>query len=120
MLATDLGFLVYWTLTASHLLPAAWLFKDHDDPRMQAWNWSFLALDLVVSGTGVGASVMLARRHSGAAALAVMSLTATAASGLMAISFWAIRHDFDAAWWAPNLFLAVYPLFFLRRFLESK
>ena len=120
MLATDIGFLVYWAVTAFHLLPGAWLFKDYEDPRMQAWNWSFLALDLVVSGTGIGAAVMLARRHPGAAAVAVMSLTATAASGLMALSFWTIRRDFDPAWWAPNLFLAVYPLFFARRFLGSK
>jgi hypothetical protein len=117
LVATDVGFLVYWGLTALHALPEAWLFKDYDNPLIQAWNWSFFSLDLVVSITGLSAFFLLRRGRPGAAALAVSSLTATVASGLMAISFWAIRRDFDASWWAPNLFLTLYPLPFLRRFL---
>jgi hypothetical protein len=48
-----------------------------------------------------------------------LSLALTSCSGLMAISFWAIRGDFDLSWWLPNLFLLVYPLFFLPGFLRS-
>ncbi|MBW2224881.1 MAG: DUF5360 family protein, partial [Deltaproteobacteria bacterium] len=37
----------------------------------------------------------------------------TSCSGLMAVSFWTLRADFDPAWWLPNLFLLLYPLWFL-------
>lgn len=120
MLATDVGFLVYWLVTALHLLPAAWLFKDYDNPILQAWNWSFLALDLVVSFTGLRAYASLRRGARSSEIWATISLAATSASGLMAISFWLIRRDFDIAWWAPNVFLAVYPLPFLRKILRRE
>lgn len=42
-----------------------------------------------------------------------MSLVLTSCSGLQAVSFWYVRRDFDWTWWAPNLFLLLYPLFFL-------
>jgi hypothetical protein len=38
----------------------------------------------------------------------------------MAVVFWAIRGDFELAWWVPNLFLLVYPLFFIGRFLSKE
>ncbi len=41
---------------------------------------------------------------------ALLSLAFTSASGLQAIAFWAIRGDFDLAWWLPNLFLLLYPV----------
>jgi hypothetical protein len=119
MLATDLGFLGYWLLTALHALPPAWLFKDYDNPILQAWNWSFLSLDLVVSVTGILAVTRLRAGRPGASMLALVSLTATSASGLMALSFWIVRRDFDLGWWAPNLFLLVYPIAFLRRFVNG-
>jgi len=37
----------------------------------------------------------------------------TLSSGLQAIAFWTIRHDFDWLWWAPNLYLLLYPFFFI-------
>jgi hypothetical protein len=49
---------------------------------------------------------------------AVMSLVATSCSGLQAISFWVLRADYDLAWWAPNLFLLLYPWLFLPRLLR--
>jgi hypothetical protein len=33
----------------------------------------------------------------------------------MALSFWAIRGDFDPTWWAVNAALMIWPLFYLRR-----
>lgn len=116
MLATDLGFLVYWVVTALHVLPDAWLFKDYDQPVLQSWNWSFLALDLFISFTGLAAVALWRRKDSRAEPLALMSLTLTSTSGLMAVAFWALRRDFDPAWWGPNLFLLLYPLAFLPRF----
>lgn len=61
MVATDVGFLVYGTLTLLHVLPSAWLFKDHDNPILLSWNGSFLPLDLLISISGLLA-VALRRR----------------------------------------------------------
>ena len=46
--------------------------------------------------------------------LAIVSLSLTFCAGLMAISFWAIRGDFDPTWWAVNLALMIWPLFYLQ------
>lgn len=114
LLLVDIGFIVYWTLTALHAIPTAWAFKDYDLPQVVAWNWSFLPLDAVLSATGLAAlwqarkgDVQLAR------CLALISLSLTHASGLMAISYWAIAGDFDLGWWLPNLWLMLFPLPYL-------
>jgi hypothetical protein len=119
MLVTDLGFLAYWVVTLLHVLPAAWLFKDYDNPILQSWNVSFLPLDLVVSAVGLTA-LTLARRGDGRArAAALLSLSLTSASGLMAVAFWTLRRDFDPLWWAPNLVLLLAPLCFLPRLMRE-
>lgn len=115
MVGTDLGFLVYWAITAMHVLPAAWLFKDYDDPILQAWNWSFVPIDLLTSATGLAALGWARRGDPRADAMTLISLTLTSCSGLMAVAFWTLRADFDPAWWLPNLFLLLYPLPFLAR-----
>lgn len=113
LVVTDLGFAAYWVLTLGHLLPPAWLFRDYADTTMGAWNFSFLPLDMVVSISGL-ASVALAKTCAGASRiLLLVSLVTTSVSGLQALSFWTLRHDFDLGWWAPNLFLLVWPLPFL-------
>jgi hypothetical protein len=43
----------------------------------------------------------------------MISLVTTSISGLQAIAFWAIRHEFDLTWWAPNLVLFLWPLPFI-------
>lgn len=119
LLATDLGFVAYWAVTSIHLIPAPFLFKDYSNPLLMAWNWSLLPLDLCISATGL-ASVGLYRTGSPAwSALALVSLTLTSCSGLQALAFWAIRADLDLAWWAPNLFLLIYPLVFIPRLLAG-
>jgi hypothetical protein len=115
MLATDLGFLAYWLITLLHVLPNAWLFKDYDNPILQSWNWSFLPIDLLISLSGLTA--LGSREPAVARALSGASLLLTSCSGLMAISFWLLRRDFAWGWWAPNLFLLIYPLPFLVRWL---
>ena len=113
MVATDVGFLIYWVATLVHAVPDAWLFKDYDNPILQSWNWSFVPLDILVSASGLGA-VALQRRGSPAAySLTLISLALTSCSGLMAIAFWILRQDFSWAWWVPNLFLLLFPLPFL-------
>lgn len=120
MIATDVGFIVYWLVTAAHLLPAAWLYNDSTSAMMVDWNWSFLSIDLMVSLTGF-LTLSTARRDPIAArSLALVSLTLTSASGLMAISFWTLRRDFDPAWWAPNAFLLLYPLPYLFALIRGR
>ena len=119
MVATDLGFLAYWAITALHLLPPAWLFADYEDPILQSWNWSFLPLDLLVSASGLLALGLARRGDARAGPMTVVSLTLTSCSGLMAVAFWTLRADFDLAWWLPNLFLLLYPLPFLGRLLAA-
>lgn len=119
MLLTDLGFLAYWLVTALRLLPEAWLFRGYHDPVLHDWNWSFAALDVLVSASGLTAWWWSRRDDPRAPGLALVSLTLTSASGLMALSFWSLRGDFDPWWWAPNLFLAIFPLAFLPRFFAA-
>lgn len=113
LLITDVGFLVYWVLTLGHVLPREWLFRGYDDATVMAWNLSFLPLDLLVSATGLGSLALAKRCPASSRTLLVVSLVATSISGLQAISFWALAGDFDPAWWAPNLFLLLWPLPFL-------
>lgn len=116
-LLTDIGFIVYWLITALHLIPTMYLFKDYADPILVAWNWSFLPLDLFVSATGLLSLYLHARGDARWSGLALVSLVLTFCSGLQALAFWSIRSDFDLAWWLPNGYLLVYPLFFLPRLL---
>ncbi|MGL4608925.1 MAG: DUF5360 family protein [Trueperaceae bacterium] len=115
-LVTDIGFIVYWLLTALALIPPEYAFNDYKNPIMTAWNWSFLPLDLLISETGLTAVYLHRKKNSSWLPLALMSLVLTVSSGLNAIAFWVIRGDFDLAWWLPNLYLMLYPLFL---FLES-
>jgi hypothetical protein len=118
MLATDVGLLLYWGLTAMSAfgvfhLPSDWMFADYSNATIRSWNWSFLPLDIVLSISGL-ASLRLSRRDDLRwRPLAILSLAMTVCAGLMAISFWAIRGDFSAAWWGCNLFLMPYPIPFL-------
>jgi Family of unknown function (DUF5360) len=125
MLATDLAFVIYWLVTALHIIPPSWAYSDARDPTIVAWNWSFLPLDLLVSATGLTALTLDRRRlaagddavasmaSSRADAWLLLSLALTVCSGLQAISFWAMRCQLDVAWWIVNGFLIVYPLPYL-------
>ncbi|GGF66964.1 hypothetical protein GCM10010912_09920 [Paenibacillus albidus] len=113
MVVTDVGFLIYWLITWLHLVPKEYLYKNYDNELMVAWNVSFVPLDLLISCTGL-LSMYFFRRNKGLwQPLCIISLTLTFCSGLQAIAFWAIQMDLDWFWWIPNLFLMIYPLFFL-------
>ena len=104
MMWTDLGFLAYWVASALGLISVG------SEAILQDWNWSFLGLDLIAIGTGLS-SLLLARLGSPAAGtLMTISLALTSAAGLMAINFYALRCQFDLAWWAPNLWLFLFPI----------
>lgn len=114
-LLVDIGFLLYWLITLLSLIPGEYLFQDYHNPLLVAWNWSFLPLDLLVSATGLGSILLYQRGTASWRVLALLSLACTSISGLQAISFWIIRRDFLLEWWLPNLFLLLYPIFFIGR-----
>jgi len=125
MLVTDVGMLFYWGVTALMALsivsvPGDWLFKDYHDRQMMAWNWSFFPLDILLSVTGLWALRLENRGDAGWRIWAAISMTLTLCAGLMAISYWFIVRDFDAAWWIPNLFLLIWPIPFLINLGRSK
>lgn len=115
MLVTDIGFVAYWLITILHIIPAEWLFRDYANPILVHWNWSFLPLDLAISATGIASLVLHRKRNPTWSSLALISLTLTSVSGLQAIAFWLFAQDFSVSWWLPNLFLLIYPLFFIPR-----
>ena len=116
---TDIGFIAYWLITLLHVIPAQYLFKDYDNPVLQAWNWSFLPLDLAISATGLASLLWFRRENPAWQSLAIVSLALTFCSGLQAIAFWTLRSDFDWQWWLPNLFLLLYPLWFLPKLISD-
>ncbi|MEV7013113.1 DUF5360 family protein [Streptosporangium sp. NPDC051022] len=110
MLVTDVGFLVYFSVTGLGLIPPELAFADYADPLMVSWNWSFLWIDLPAAATGL-TSLLLARGGvRDASQLMLVSLVLTSASGLMAVAFWTLRGDFSLVWWIPNLYLLLFPL----------
>ncbi|CAM3599259.1 DUF5360 family protein [Marinicrinis lubricantis] len=120
MFITDIGFLIYWLIIGLKLLPEAYLYKDYDNPLLVSWNWSFLPLDLFISFTGLLSMILYHRRNKMWSSVCMISLSLTFCSGLQAIAFWAIRADIDFYWWAPNLFLMLYPLIYLPRLIQEK
>ena len=118
-LLVDVCFVVYWICAWLHLFPQDYLFKDYDNPILQAWNFSFLPLDLMVSATGLSCLWCHARGNMYWQPLALISLTLTMCSGLQAVAFWALRADYDPMWWGPNLFLLLYPFFFVSPVLRE-
>lgn len=117
-LIVDIGFIFYWMITAAQVIPGEFLFPDYNDPLLVTWNWSFLPLDLFISATGLASIYLHKRRSPVWRSLALVSLVLTFTSGLQAVAFWAIQGWFDLSWWLPNLFLLVYPLFFIPRMVR--
>ena len=115
---TDIGFILYWLLTALQLIPLEYAFNDYKNPILVAWNWSFFPLDMAISFTGLYA-LWLSGRGQSWQGWALVSLTLTFVAGLNALAFWAVRGEFEAQWWIPNLYLMLYPLWFIPRLLNS-
>lgn len=118
-LLTDIGFILYWLITILHVIPDALLFKDYNHPILSAWNWSFFPLDMCISFTGLSCLFMYTKKNLLWRKFGLISLVLTFCSGLQAISFWFIRNDFDILWWAFNLYLLIYPLFFIKGMVKE-
>ncbi|WP_019423992.1 YvaD family protein [Paenibacillus sp. OSY-SE] len=117
---TDVGFILYWAVTALELIPPQYLYSDYSNPILVAWNWSFMPLDLLISFTGLYSMLLQKREREAWRMWALISLVLTFCSGLQAISYWAIRLEFDLAWWIPNVYLLLYPLCFIPLLLRRQ
>lgn len=118
---TDIFFLIYWAFAALDAfgviqIPADWLYANAHEPRVVAWNWSFLPLDLAFSATGLAAVRLAARNDPLWRPFALVSLVLTMVAGGMAVGYWTLLREFDPAWFLPNLALVVWPLFFIGGF----
>lgn len=118
-LVTDIGFIIYWFVTLIHVLPLEWAFKDYNNPIIVDWNWSFFPLDMCISFSGITTTVLAAKKNPIWKKFALISLVLTISSGLQAVSFWYLRNDFDPLWWGFNLYLIIYPLFFIKPILKE-
>lgn len=117
-LVVDISFILYFSATAMGLIPIEYAYSDYTDPILVSWNWSFFPLDMVSSLTGLSSIYLHRKGRAAWKSIALISLVLTFCSGLMAISYWAIRLEFDPVWWIPNLALMLYPLFFIPRFIK--
>ncbi len=117
-LTTDLAFILYWTLSGLRQagvlpIPAAWMYSGFDIPRVVAWNWSFLPVDLAFSTTGLLAVAASRRGDPVWRPLALLSLAFTFCAGTMAVGYWTLLGEFEPTWFLPNLILVIWPLVFL-------
>jgi len=118
-LLVDTAFIVYWLITGLKIIPGEYLYNDYSNPILVHWNWSFFPLDIFVSLTGYYSIYLFSKGISKWKVFALVSLVLTFCSGLQAISYWVLAKDFDPAWWIPNLFLLLYPLFFIPKLIKS-
>lgn len=121
MVLVDVGFVVYWSVVALGVVPAERMFAEYADPRVAAWNWSFLPLDLLASASGLSAVRAL---HRGAPGTVVtvrfaVSLALTAVAGGMALAYWVLRGQLDPVWIGANLALVAVAAPTLTRVLRT-
>lgn len=119
MIITDIGFIIYWALIIGHGLPPEAMFEEYTDPRVAAWNWSFLPLDIAASLTGFAAVRVMRREQPAAPALLSLSLALTATAGGMGAIYFALRGQFDPSWILPNVALLLFPLPLLTRLART-
>ncbi len=114
--AIDLGFIAYWLLISLRVLPAEAMFAGYEKPEVQAWNWSFLPLDILASLTGILGNTT---NRLDKKTLLTISLVLTSVAGGMAVGYWAFIGDFELSWWLPNLVLLLFPIWPLTNFARQ-
>ncbi|MGH1470362.1 MAG: DUF5360 family protein [Cellvibrionaceae bacterium] len=125
LLIVDIQMLLYWFSSLVRLLwpstlPNENLYNDYYNPIMIAWNWSFFPMDMVLSITGLWSVYLLRRKNQNWRLLAVFSLALTFCAGLMAVSFWAIRLEFDLVWWGFNLAYILGAIWFIPQLMAKE
>jgi Family of unknown function (DUF5360) len=124
VLIIDIAMIIYWLVSFFALiswleLPKSMMYVGYGTPIIDAWNWSFAPLDILFSLIGL-LSVRAAQRGDARwRSMAIISLTLTFCAGFMAVTFWAIRGEFDVSWWIPNLMLMIIPLFWIPRLIGN-
>jgi hypothetical protein len=124
MVVTDGLFIAYWALSALAAarvihLPGSLIYAGYAEPRVRAWNWSFLLPDAAFSATGLAALRAARRGDMAWQPLSLLSLAFTMMAGGMAIAYWALLGEFDPAWFLPNLAIFLWPLAFLPGLLAT-
>ena len=114
--AIDLGFIAYWLLISLRVLPSEAMFSGYEKPEVQAWNWSFLPLDILASLTGILGNTT---KRFDKKTLLTISLVLTSVAGGMAVGYWAFIGDFELSWWLPNLVLLLFPIWPLTNFTRQ-
>lgn len=119
----DAAMLLYWGVAVLAVLgvvalPRATMYAGYGTPVIDAWNWSFAPVDVAFAVMGLLAVRAARRDNPRWRGLALVSLTLTGCAGAMAIAFWALRGEFDPAWWVPNLVLVAVALVFVPRLLR--
>ncbi|MBI5940704.1 MAG: DUF5360 family protein [Caulobacterales bacterium] len=122
LMITDWLFIAYWAASGLDKaglvqIPADLLYANAHDPRVVAWNWSFLPLDIAFSVIGLAAVAASRRDKPVWRPLALISLILTMVAGGMAVAYWTLLGEFDPAWFLPNLALLLWPLAFLPRLI---
>ena len=122
--AADYGMIAYWVFSAlaclgAFTVPLAWMYGGYGTPQVDAWNWSFMPLDIAFAALGIW-SINLARRNDPRwRIVCAISLTLTMCAGGMAVSYWTIIGEFDPTWWAANLALFLLPLIWLPALIKQ-
>jgi Family of unknown function (DUF5360) len=80
----------------------------------------FFSVRYFISITGLYSIYQYNKNNPAWMNYALISLVLTFCSGLQAIAFWVFSKNFDITLWAINLYLIIYPLFFIRTFIAEK
>lgn len=122
-LITDIGFFIYWSLSLALLMGFNFIdpnlmYYGYGNKIIEAWNWSFFPLDIVLSIIGLlGLYIIKDQRLQ--KLFLLISAALTFCAGFMAISFWVFIGFFDFWWWLFNLFLCLWPIAFFMSILKN-
>lgn len=108
---TEVGMLSYWifaiiVVLTSINVPPEYMYSDYQNPLIVTWNWSFFPIDVLFASVGLFSRFgKISNYHK--QMLSTVSLSLMFCAGLMAISFWVIKNEFDLFWWGINLWLII-------------
>ena len=114
----DWAMILYWSVVSMaalslFALPHWAMYDGYGTPIIDAWNWSFAPLDIAFAIAGLASVHFAAKADRRWIPLALVSLALTFCAGLMAISFWAIKGEFNPSWWIPNMMLMLVAIYWI-------
>jgi len=107
--ATEVGMTTYWVFAVFVVIglidvPPEYMYSDYQNPIIVSWNWSFFPIDILFATLGLFSRFGKSSLHH-KQMLSIVSLSLMFCAGLMAISFWLIKSEYDPFWWGINLWL---------------